>query len=172
MRCGELRPADSHEYGEEVSRRHDFGRALLVLGYSLVAIGAIIISVFNLTQRYVGAGDARAVLNYVADPLSMLAGLVAWWFLSALVVTEKRQVELVRRAFAGLSLQAFAVSITYFVVVTSGISVSWPDTAIWGYAIGQAAAGAGFFALYLDNRAAPRAHDDLESALSPQSELI
>ncbi len=154
-----------------MTTKHQLGRGFVVVGYSLVAVGAVIISIFNLSQSYVGADNPRAVLDYVANPLSMLAGLFAWWFLSALVVTEDRQVALVRRAFAGLSLQALAVSVTYFLVVTSGIGLSWPDTAIWGYSIGQAAAGVGFLIIYLDYRTTPGANADVEPALSPESEL-
>ena len=135
-----------------MNTKRQLGRAFVVVGYSLVAVGAVILSVFNLSQSYLGADNPRAVLDYVANPLSLLAGLFAWWFLSALVVTEDRQVALVRRAFVGLSIQALATSITFFIVVTSGIGLSWPNASFWLDAIGQVSAAVGFFVIYLSYR--------------------
>jgi hypothetical protein len=150
-----------------VNTKHQLGRALIVFGYSLAAVGAIISLCYTLSQPY--SVNVRSVINYVAYPVSFLAGLCAWWFLSALVVSEPRQIDLVRRAFVGLAVQALALSVAYFIIVTSGITLNWVTVPIWFYAVGQVSAGVGFFMIFLGYQT-PMVDDEVADAV-PEAEL-
>ena len=155
-----------------MNTKHQLGRACLVFGYSLVALGTVINVVYNLSQGYIGANNVRSILSDIAEPAGVIAGLCAWWFLSALVVSEGPQIALVRKAFAGLFVQAISLSAIYFIIVTSGIQLSWPGTGWWLTAIGQLGAGVGFLVIYFSYRSsAPHleGRHPLESV--PENEL-
>jgi hypothetical protein len=152
---------------------HQLGRAFIVFGYSLAAVGAITDLLTTLNQSGGDLNNVRYVLDIVSFPVSAISGLCAWWFLSALVVTDDRQITLIRRALLGLSIQALALSVVYLIVISAGVGLTWLTASLSLIGVGQVCASAGFLLIYFGYRDQPPSPDpDFPDDVVVEPELL
>jgi hypothetical protein len=141
--------------------RREIARAIVVSGYVLLGLAAII-SFANQVNGELGT-NVRANLQLFALPLASLAGILAWWFLTKLEANDSVQLSLLRKGYLALGVQSLLGSITYFIIVSSIVtSTSWEDLVFWFYALGTVTVGLGFLFMTLSVRA-PASFDETAS---------
>ena len=119
-----------------------FGRVVVVAGYAVYAVGAVISFSYEASQGDLRLSSKSDVV-LVAGVFASFAALFAWWILTRLVVDDRSGV-LARRAFLGLGVQALLMALPYF-LYDIGVEFSdWYTFISWFFSIGSLLSGIGF----------------------------
>jgi hypothetical protein len=128
-----------------MSERKRIAQLWIVVGFALVALGGIVSFAVLVSNNYFGQGDFRAVLQLFVVPLSSIAALWAWWFLSKIATVESAHAQLFKKAFLGLSLQNICLGLVYIDVLSVSPRIDQFTSSQWLEALGMASSAVGFF---------------------------
>lgn len=135
----------------------------IVFGYSAMFVGTVTGVVWQLTNQYFQQGW-RVDENTLTAVFASFAALIAWWFLSRIVADKPDQISLIRRAFLGLSLQAFLFSANTVIYLVSYPNFSLQSGATWGYGVGTISTMIGFFMMAKSYPSVPNTTDHVVPA--------
>ena len=123
-------------------------RLFVVAGFVLLATGAIINLVHQSTGGYFNDTSFSWASEAVLSPLTSVAALWAWWWLTQVTVSGAQQAKVMRRGLYGLALQYlcyFALMVAMLTSV-SAPSRNWSNLAQWWVqGLGAALTCGGFF---------------------------
>jgi hypothetical protein len=128
-----------------MTQKKQVAQAWIVTGFALVALGAIVNFAVLVSSNYFGEANGRADLQLFAVPLSSLAALWAWWFLSKIATVESAHAPLFKRAFLGLSLQNICLCLVFVDVLSVSAGLDKYTASLWLQVLGQASSAVGFF---------------------------
>jgi hypothetical protein len=128
-----------------VIEKKSVARYWILVGFALVAVGAIVNLIYLLSHGYLDHGNVRAVLQVFSIPLGSFAALWAWWLLSKIATLESNHSQLFRGAFIGLMLQSALLCITYVNLLWLAPGLSQFTSSWWIQLFGWAGAAVGFF---------------------------
>jgi hypothetical protein len=100
-------------YCGEKSEKKRVARIWIVVGFALVALGAIANFIDLASNNYFAEGNVRAALQVFAFPIGSFAALCAWWFLSKLATVESNHPSIFRKAFLWLTAESLCLCGTY-----------------------------------------------------------
>jgi hypothetical protein len=128
-----------------VIEKKSVARNWILVGFSLVAVGAIANLINLLSVGYLDRGNVRAALQIFSIPLGSFAALWAWWLLSKIATLESNHSQLFRGAFIGLMLQSVLLCITYVNLLWLAPALSQFTASVWIQLFGWAGTAVGFF---------------------------
>jgi hypothetical protein len=118
---------------------------LIIVGYSLGALGSIVEFIWTVSQNYFPIASAKSDFLVAANPLALLASVWAWWFLTKILVALDDQPSLLNKALFGLGLQSLVLGASSILVVSSLSSFSELNFTIWAFGVGYLITALGFF---------------------------
>jgi hypothetical protein len=143
--------------------RHATSR-LIVAGYATIAVASLIGLSSNVTNGFFPDSDLRDQIQVFAQPLAAVVEVVAWWFLSRVIVRSVAQRYFLSKAFLALGLAIGADALAQLLSLTqiAHIGLSTAGTAqIWFGAVGSGVAAVG---LILTSQ-----YDGVQTSSSPQA---
>jgi hypothetical protein len=136
---------------EATTRARNWARAVIVLGYGIAALGALISFIQFAADgglRYSSNADVEAIGSLFA----YLATVAAWWFLSQIVASTVVRRSLVRRALMGLMLEAIFAAIATLAFVVNARALAWPVVGDGLTGLGALVSAVGFYSLFVTYR--------------------
>lgn len=123
-------------------------RIQIVGGFAITALGALISFVNWIADggiRYSSNSDVQSF----ASTFAVLTGVVAWWFLSQIVMSDVTPPLLARRALRWLMLEelCFAVASLAFVIEFRHLTFAWSLFGNTLAGLGALLSAAGFFSM-------------------------
>jgi hypothetical protein len=137
---------------ETWSRR---ARRWIIAGYLISSVGIIASSINIMTYGGFWLEPVRDTIQEFLFPLSTVAILVAWWFLSQIFASGTHERSLARKAFTALAIESLLVAGTYLVVLVPGtVSLSSVRQAVislfpWVVALGALVETVGFILMFV-----------------------
>jgi len=135
---------------------------IVVLGFVLVATSGVISYLDSVTRRGYDFSGFREIVLPMLNPLTTIAALFAWWWLSRLDANDEVQRTLLRRAYVAFAAQLLFTSILILLIITPFplLEGFWMESVLVLQLVGAFISALG---LFVYSRAlAPRVtHDDL-----------
>lgn len=122
-------------------------RAVIVVGFALSALGAIISYLNDVTSIGGGFGSFREVADELFAILAPIAATVAWWFLTQLEARDASGLKLLRRAYLFFAIQMvlFAAGYNFIFAPIHYFGGVWITTTLWLEFFGALVAALGLF---------------------------
>jgi hypothetical protein len=128
-------------------------RSIIIAGYAVVAIGMFAFFCWQASTGYLRL-SSEADVNLFAELFASFAFVVAWWFLTQLMLDTSKQLLLIRRTFFTFGLATLFTAILYLVALVAYSEISWPYSVIWSGGFGNLIASIGFFLTWWSYRSA------------------
>jgi|GEM_PF-1932715 len=121
------------------------GRTLVVSGYVVTFAATTVFTLWTLTNFVVGNLSVSYWVQEVLFPVSSLAALIAWWFLTKISVSTSGQGHLFRKGFLALSAGSLLTCAAYIVPLVNYFHLNWAQFAGLLHAVGYFMIACGFF---------------------------
>jgi hypothetical protein len=139
------RASDARKYPRDMIEKKNVARHWIVVGFALVAAGAIENFVVLVSHGYLGQGAFRAYLQLFSIPFSSLAALCAWWLLSKIATLSESHPSLFRGAFIALMLQSIFLCVSYVNLLWIEFRFIQSSAGLWIDILGWVCSAVGFF---------------------------
>ena len=122
-------------------------RVLVVTGFVLGAVGAVISYINEVTSIGAQLTSFRYDVDTLVNPLATIAAVVAWSWLVQLDARDERQCTILRRAFLCLALEylLFAVGFNFIFTPIHSIGGFWTTLDLWLEFLGSVLVALGLF---------------------------
>ncbi len=122
---------------------------VVVLGFAVSAASGVISYLTTVTQRGYNFSGLRIVVIPLLNPLTMIAALFAWWWLTKLEATDEIQRTILRRAYLVFAVQYLLTSVLILFIITPFRSFGgfWMTSEFWFELIGACFSALGLFLL-------------------------
>ena len=135
---------DAKTYHRVMSEKKRIAQTWIVVGFALVALGGIVNFAVLVSNNYFGEVNGRTDLQLFVVPISSIAALWAWWFLSKIATAESAHAPLFKKAFLGLTLQNICLCLVYVDVLSVSPGLNKFTSSLWLQALGEASSAIGF----------------------------
>ncbi|HEY1762988.1 MAG TPA: hypothetical protein VGG17_10375 [Acidimicrobiales bacterium] len=131
-----------------ITRDRNGARIQIVGGFAIAALGALISFVNWIANGGIRYSSNSDVQSFAAT-FAVVTGVVAWWFLSQIVMSDVTPPLLARRALRWLMLEelCFAVASLAFVIEFRHLTFAWPLVGNVLVGLGALLSAAGFFSM-------------------------
>jgi hypothetical protein len=139
---------------------------MVVLGFALAAAAGVISYLENVTRRGYYFSGFRPIVIPLLNPLTMIAALVAWWWLTRLQAHDDAQRVNLRWVYLAFAVQYLLSAMLYLLIMTPFRTFGgfWMTSVLWFYMVGAFVAALGLFLYWRMLR--PRAfHDEPSEAV-------
>ena len=121
----------------------------IIGGFLLVAVAAVVAYVNEFFAFQMDLHSLRGLIGPVLSPLTAIAALWAWWWLSQIEARDDHQRSLLRRAFYGLAAQNLFFFGSWLIILLPLRELGqWLTSAVvWADTIGAVMSSLGFLLL-------------------------
>jgi hypothetical protein len=122
-------------------------RALVILGFSLNAVGGVASYLDSVTSGGYEFNSFRVIVDPLFPPLAAVATVVAWYLLTQLEARDESGLKILRRAYLFFAIEyiLFAASFNFIFTPIHYFGAFWVTAALWLDFIGALVAALGLF---------------------------
>jgi len=122
-------------------------RAMVVLGFVVSALAQLISYFFNISTGGYQFSSFRVVIDPMLAPLTTIAAVVAWWWLTKLEARDDAQRTILGRAYLFFAIQYVITAATFNFIFTPihNFGSYWVTSALWFGLVGALVSSLGLF---------------------------
>lgn len=121
--------------------------AVVVLGFALSAVAGVLAYIYDVTSISYQFNSFQDVLDPLIPPLTSIASVIAWLWLTQLDPRDEGQRRILRRAYLFFAIQYVLLSAGYNFIFTPIRSFGgfWITTYLWIFFVGAVVTAFGLF---------------------------
>jgi hypothetical protein len=122
-------------------------RALVVLGFSLSALAGVVNYVFSVSTGGYRFDSFQTVVDPLLLPLTSIAAIVAWYWLTQVEPRDPSQLRVLRRAYQFFAIEYVLIAASFNFIFTPihNFGSYWITFALWMDLLGALTAALGLF---------------------------